>query len=810
MAVLPQIGLVVTAFSMLKTFFEKTAPIDKWAKTFEDAEERFKEFPKIITQLEVSLEGAATNVERFGLSIAVTAGIMSQLKTQMKDFIALEKSTEKTALINQRIKIRNKQKELKIQNDIVKSVESQTGAKQKTVGAAQMVTGGAEGTTTVGAIAAKNVKLITSEIEILKSTLSDLELEVGILDPSTFEGVQKTLVQGQVALELLMETAKGEELVFAQRNLSAVNKLLERLSTAKTPEAIDAIYQEFVKVSDQAGKVEESFTSAGDILSDVSALFATASSRTGEFNDVLKVMDKAINLIANGKDFKTVLTEYKEMFENFGINTTDIVKAEEEFTALVKRFEDFNSAAKAQGTLDAISTKTILLSSRERVGLEEQMSRQKDRTKHAQERLNLALIIGVDVEKARLEVIKAQTDELKTQKAVFKSYANDMKTSGAGEGVSRFLAAGGDVAAAQLDIDNNEGGAPATDEQKATLSAAKLSQAQEGLRGVAADMAELGPEGAFMSAAIEGATNMQLAFTTAFEIMGDASASMSDKVQAGLGAVSAMISAVAQMSKASSDDKVRAIDQEIAAEKKRDGSSEASLSKISGLEKKKEKEQKKAFETNKKMKMAQTAIATASGALAAYTSALESGIPAPYNAILGATMAAAVVAMGAKQMAMISATSFQGGGSAGGSAPTGISVGGRSNSVDMARGRSPSGELAYARGESGTGQGMTNFRPTGAFAGYKHRAGGGYIVGEQGPEVFMPETPGEIIPSGQGTGGTTNVNFSINAVDAAGIEDLLMNQRGNIIGMIRESANAHGETFLEGINTMSGNEGELY
>jgi len=292
--------------------------------------------------------------------------------------------------------------------------------------------------------------------------------------------------------------------------------------------------------------------------------------------------------------------------------------------------------------------------------------------------------------------------------------------------------------------------------------------------------------------------------------MGDASASMSDKVQAGLGAVSAMISAVAQMSKASSDDKVRAIDQEIAAEKKRDGSSEASLSKISGLEKKKEKEQKKAFETNKKMKMAQTAIATASGALAAYTSALESGIPAPYNAILGATMAAAVVAMGAKQMAMISATSFQGGGSAGGSAPTGISVGGRSNSVDMARGRSPSGELAYARGESGTGQGMTNFRPTGAFAGYKHRAGGGYIVGEQGPEVFMPETPGEIIPSGQGTGGTTNVNFSINAVDAAGIEDLLMNQRGNIIGMIRESANAHGETFLEGINTMSGNEGELY
>ena len=177
----------------------------------------------------------------------------------------------------------------------------------------------------------------------------------------------------------------------------------------------------------------------------------------------------------------------------------------------------------------------------------------------------------------------------------------------------------------------------------------------------------------------------------------------------------------------------------------------------------------------------------------------------------GLPFSAFAVAMGAAQLAAIAGTSYQGGGgaaSAGG--PSKVSVGSRKNSVDLARGRSPSGELGYARGESGSGQGMSNFRPTGAFAGYKHRAGGGYIVGEQGPEVFMPDVPGEIIPSGQNSGGTTNVNFSISAVDARGIEDLLMNQRGNIIGMIRESANAHGELFLEGINTMSGNEGELY
>jgi hypothetical protein len=69
--------------------------------------------------------------------------------------------------------------------------------------------------------------------------------------------------------------------------------------------------------------------------------------------------------------------------------------------------------------------------------------------------------------------------------------------------------------------------------------------------------------------------------------------------------------------------------------------------------------------------------------------------------------------------------------------------------------------------------------------------------------LFMPDTPGQIIPSGQGTGGQTNVNFSINAVDSAGVEDLLMNQRGNIIGMIREAANEHGEFFLESVQDKS-------
>ena len=47
----------------------------------------------------------------------------------------------------------------------------------------------------------------------------------------------------------------------------------------------------------------------------------------------------------------------------------------------------------------------------------------------------------------------------------------------------------------------------------------------------------------------------------------------------------------------------------------------------------------------------------------------------------------------------------------------------------------------------------------------------------------------------------SNVNFTINAVDAEGVEQLLVAQRGNIIGMIREAAHEHGEEFMEPVNT---------
>ena len=49
--------------------------------------------------------------------------------------------------------------------------------------------------------------------------------------------------------------------------------------------------------------------------------------------------------------------------------------------------------------------------------------------------------------------------------------------------------------------------------------------------------------------------------------------------------------------------------------------------------------------------------------------------------------------------------------------------------------------------------------------------------------------------------GPTNVSFNISTVDATGVEDLLVGQRGNIIGMIREAANSYGQDFVEEVDT---------
>ena len=98
-----------------------------------------------------------------------------------------------------------------------------------------------------------------------------------------------------------------------------------------------------------------------------------------------------------------------------------------------------------------------------------------------------------------------------------------------------------------------------------------------------------------------------------------------------------------------------------------------------------------------------------------------------------------------------------------------------------------------------TGGGSMGIGSSGPTSG--KRASGGsvqkdkpYMVGENGPELFIPNSSGQINQSARGGGnnGAVNVNFTINAVNAAGIDQLLIERRGTISRIINESVNERG------------------
>ena len=84
---------------------------------------------------------------------------------------------------------------------------------------------------------------------------------------------------------------------------------------------------------------------------------------------------------------------------------------------------------------------------------------------------------------------------------------------------------------------------------------------------------------------------------------------------------------------------------------------------------------------------------------------------------------------------------------------------------------------------------------------YSGRAVGGpvasntpYIVGERGPELFVPGTAGNIVPNNQlsGKNDPIVVNFNITANDTAGFDQLLTQRRGLITQIIRDAQQERG------------------
>jgi protein-tyrosine-phosphatase len=73
-----------------------------------------------------------------------------------------------------------------------------------------------------------------------------------------------------------------------------------------------------------------------------------------------------------------------------------------------------------------------------------------------------------------------------------------------------------------------------------------------------------------------------------------------------------------------------------------------------------------------------------------------------------------------------------------------------------------------------------------------------YIVGENGPELFTPSSSGQITPTDKlgGGGPPVNINFTINAVDTAGFDNLLVTRRGVIQQIVSDAMTERGQRGL--------------
>jgi hypothetical protein len=224
---------------------------------------------------------------------------------------------------------------------------------------------------------------------------------------------------------------------------------------------------------------------------------------------------------------------------------------------------------------------------------------------------------------------------------------------------------------------------------------------------------------------------------------------------------------------------VDAIDAQIAAEKKRDGTSEQSLAKIKALEAKK-------IETTRKTARQTIIMQTAVGV----ANALAMG-----NPFIGIPMAIAVGAMGLQALKAADSAAESSLAGLDSTATTGsLTLGDRTNKVDTAQ-TANAGELSYIQGSNGVG-GIQNFTPRAA--GGNANAGYSYIAGEKGPELITPKIDSVVSDAQATRGGSASIGgitLNVNAIDARSFQDLVYANPQVFKDAVEMSLNQQGKTL---------------
>lgn len=818
--IIGQIAMAVTiAVGLFKKFFgAKPKFLDKALK---DNKARAEEFGQVFLQLVQTFDLIKTKNEQFAQGLKVTVGQLGQIKQGIQDIRLAEEGDSLKAVAEARVKLRKAEQNLAAPKQAYYQ-ESFTGT-----GPGRMVDVEEQ-----NAIAQNIVNMRRKELEATEALYAQTS-------KSAADGLLLFAEQGLLQLEKIGQLAEEKQNKQLQEivggSIAGLIKARDEFAasidadTGKAPlKATKALEDAITEVMIPASSLNQALESSGEAISAITTLKKDAAKTTGLFASDVDAIQKVLDLTDKMEGGQAALNErYEAAFESYNIQltksqegTAKLIKqkkgelAAEKFIFNVRRkgLVDLQTNMKARASAakqakkndqEALNTQTLLREfGQDELAAEKKRDHLTGKRLEAEKMLMLMKQLGRDFSQEEYAKLKADLDEILGKIGVAQAKLGTM-TGLAGmakDATGSDIVGGAMTMSGQVNFQDEKIaalGEDATDADRANADKEKLKARMDYLRQATAEFSEqmmqFGPEGELAAAIGEGGMQMADGFLTAFEMIDEGAS----KAHASTVAIAAAISGISQIMAAENKKKIAHIDKEIQAEKKRDGSSAASVAKLKQLEKKKDDMKRKAFEQNKKMQMAQVVANTAAGIMG-----VMSGITDPFVTAPGAVAVAGLIAaMGAMQLAVISGTSYEGGGSAP-SAPSKLEVGQRKNTVDLARGQNAAGEQAYMRGAQGTGEGMTNYKP--AFAGYKNRAAGGYVVGEQGPELFMPEVPGSILPAGDTedmaeAAAPTNVNFTIQAIDSQNMEETLNAQRANIIGMIREAANSSGEMFLEGI-----------
>ena len=765
LTVMPYIGMVLAAIAILGPIITKIFGLEdtRLEKQIKKNKERFEEFNKVVEQYNKTIPKSKTETQLWLNTLKPISGLLTETAAAMRDTIAAADTQRLLAHVGAVRALASANKTVKaIDTPMTLSYRggrSDIAAAKKNAKELQKTV--SEGNGELSEEIKKMVEkdLLTSMLSYTnsQSAMREKLVELGKSGAPVADALNAIDKAGAGAAEILNKMISDPAY-----SLESAATAMEALATSTT-----ATVQAFESFNDIVNK-------AKDLAGDLTSTWGTYGKDIDNLQQGLLSVNK---VLADGKGVTAANEMAGGILKAYGIEpgkdpVAQLTALKTEMSSINSAYKDLNLREAEASLLNSSSlehAKTAAMMIQERIDLKTR-------------EIEIAVANGTIENELLLERLRLMGSlRVEEQKAAEAAAERATRLGGEQFGAT-FKAAEG-----YADYSAGEG--------KDAKTSEKMAKLQELGAPMIDQLKSISPEGEFMGAAIQGALQLSEAFSMAFEDIDKGG----NKMQVGLEVAAAGLNVISGMMAAQSKSQVASVDAQINAEKKRDGKSKESLAKIAALEKKKDAIKRKAFEKDKKMKMAAVLISTASAVMKSVEAS-----PATF----GLPFSAFAIAMGAAQLAAISSTSYQGGGSAsaGAAAPTSISIGNRQNSVDLAKARSPSGEQAYARGSAGTGSGMTNFTP--AFTGTKYRASGGntgFMVGEQGPELFIPERPGRITPADEvgEMNAPMNVNFTIQAIDTQGMEQALINQRGNLIGMLREAANAHGETFLESINTQA-------